>query len=357
MDESGLFFKDTTRKTFHIKGQDCAGGKRSKERITIALCASMTGEKLQPLVIGKCRKPRCFQKLDPKTLPVIYRFNKKAWMTSAIYEEWLKLLNKQMTRQNRKILLFVDNAPSHPALTLSNITVKFFPPNTTSKTQPMDQGIIQTVKLKFRKRQMIHMVKEMERQPDVSGPDLLKQINILDAIYWLSSSWKETEASTIEKCFLKAGFISDTSQELTQELHAESCDDLDDDDIPLAVLKLSMDLFGCEFNELKEIDETLATCDNAEIDWTKPAHDLLSDINEQGETDDESEEEDMILSQFPNNKELLDCVNKIKTFSVHRGCSKLLKNVFQMEELISCLIVQKERQSSITDFFTPRGSV
>jgi predicted DNA-binding protein YlxM (UPF0122 family) len=154
MDESGLFFKDTTRKTFHQKGLDCAGGKRSKERITIALCASMTGEKLQPLIIGKCRKPRCFKNIDPKNLPVSYRFNKKAWMTSAIYEDWLKTVNKTMKRQNRNILMFVDNAPSHPQLNLSNVTVKFFPPNTTSKTQPMDQGIIQTVKLKFRKRQV-----------------------------------------------------------------------------------------------------------------------------------------------------------------------------------------------------------
>jgi hypothetical protein len=35
MDETGVFFKDTTRKTFHIKGEDCPGGKRSKESMTI----------------------------------------------------------------------------------------------------------------------------------------------------------------------------------------------------------------------------------------------------------------------------------------------------------------------------------
>ena len=45
MDETGLFYKDTTKNTFHLKGQDCAGGKRCKERITVLLCASMLGEK------------------------------------------------------------------------------------------------------------------------------------------------------------------------------------------------------------------------------------------------------------------------------------------------------------------------
>ena len=59
-----------------------------------------------------------------------------------------------MKKQNRTILLFVDNPSSHPLVNLSNVKVQFLPPNTTSLTQPMDQGIIQTVTLKFRKRQV-----------------------------------------------------------------------------------------------------------------------------------------------------------------------------------------------------------
>jgi hypothetical protein len=50
MDETGVFFKDTTRKTFHINDEDCPCGKRSKERFTPAFCASLTGEKLEPLI-------------------------------------------------------------------------------------------------------------------------------------------------------------------------------------------------------------------------------------------------------------------------------------------------------------------
>ncbi|XP_053390017.1 tigger transposable element-derived protein 4-like [Mercenaria mercenaria] len=44
MDETGLFYKDSTKSTFFKKGDTCAGGKRSKQRITVALCASMTGK-------------------------------------------------------------------------------------------------------------------------------------------------------------------------------------------------------------------------------------------------------------------------------------------------------------------------
>ena len=54
MDESGLFYRDTTKNTYFRKGEDCAGGKRSKERITVALCASMTGK------LAFCIFPKCF---------------------------------------------------------------------------------------------------------------------------------------------------------------------------------------------------------------------------------------------------------------------------------------------------------
>ena len=71
VDKTGLFFRDSGCKTYRFKGDDCAREKRSKERITIALCSSMTGEKIKPLVIGKSRKPRCFGRMNIKSLPVI----------------------------------------------------------------------------------------------------------------------------------------------------------------------------------------------------------------------------------------------------------------------------------------------
>ena len=60
--------------------------KRSKERLTVALCVNAEGTFEKPLVIGKAAVPRCFRNLNVKTLPVMWRHNKKAWMTRpAIY--------------------------------------------------------------------------------------------------------------------------------------------------------------------------------------------------------------------------------------------------------------------------------
>ena len=111
----------------------------------------MTGtDKLPPLVIGKVNHPSALRKKGA-TLPqlkVNYYQNKKGWMTMAIFGLWLKTWNKKLARQRCNILLFVDNTPSHMIDTqVSNIKIVFIPPDTTSKLQPLYQGMIRGVKM------------------------------------------------------------------------------------------------------------------------------------------------------------------------------------------------------------------
>ncbi|XP_025191174.1 tigger transposable element-derived protein 6-like [Melanaphis sacchari] len=68
----------------------------------------------KPLVIGKSLKPHCFKNMNIALLPVTWKFNKKAWMTAEIMEQWLQYFNADMRSQNRNILLFLDNATCHP---------------------------------------------------------------------------------------------------------------------------------------------------------------------------------------------------------------------------------------------------
>ncbi|KAG1681435.1 Tigger transposable element-derived protein 4 [Nymphon striatum] len=358
MDETGLFFRDTGRKTLHFKDDGCPGGKRSKERITVALCASMMGEKMKPVVIGKSRCPRCFGKIDIKTLPVHYYNNKKAWMTSKIYEDYLHKLNRQMRAQQRHILLFVDNAPSHPELKFSHVKVLFLPPNTTSCTQLMDQGIIHTTKLKFRKRQLLHLTKEMDRQPAASGTVLLKQISILDAIYWLKNSWTEVEESTIQKCFSRCGFGIDDQElgdELQRDMNTGVCESNvdDDDNIPLAAVKLSLDLFGCSFRELSQIDKDLHTCDINSVDWNSQANEILANlVSDNCVNEDDSDDEDDIVSLNTESNcitmnEAHGMVQKLKTLAVKCGSSELMGSLQAVDEQLTVMTVQKSKQTKI----------
>ncbi|XP_043944872.1 tigger transposable element-derived protein 6-like [Protopterus annectens] len=148
-DECGLFFKAMPDRSLITKGDKCKRGKLSKERFTVLLCASSTREKLKALVNGKSAKPRALKNLKPEDLPVTWRSNKCAWMTGALFKEWIRGI-EEMKKKKLSILLTVDNCPGHQQVNhLTNVTLKFLPPNTTSKTQPLDQGIVKTFKIHY----------------------------------------------------------------------------------------------------------------------------------------------------------------------------------------------------------------
>ena len=77
IDETGLFWQVLPDRTMNFRGQKCHGGKLSKNRVTVLVCANTTGtDKLPPIVIGKYHRPRCFAGV--KQLPLQYFANKKA---------------------------------------------------------------------------------------------------------------------------------------------------------------------------------------------------------------------------------------------------------------------------------------
>ena len=76
-----------------------------------------------------------FWQEDWGMLEYYYSSNKKAWMTGLFFQDWLGNLENRTAKRGRKILLLLDNAPSHVKENLSfkHVTVMFLPPNTTSK--------------------------------------------------------------------------------------------------------------------------------------------------------------------------------------------------------------------------------
>ena len=106
-------------------------------------------------MVWKCEKPRCFRILTNISRPhgLHYFANAKAWMTTEIVKEVLSMLDEKMIAEGRKILLFLDNAPSHPNIlqeSLKNIKLEFLPKNTTSRLHPSDANIIENFKHKYR---------------------------------------------------------------------------------------------------------------------------------------------------------------------------------------------------------------
>jgi hypothetical protein len=156
----------------------------------------MTGEKFKPLVIGKSKNPRCFKKV--KKLPVDYHANKRSWMTSSIFLDCLANLNKVMRKSNRKVLLFVENTPCYPhdLALMSNVDVKFLPPNTTSKLQPCDLGIIRMMKSNYRKQLLRSSITRMETASKTA--EIVNTVNVLGAFTWHDHSWNMVSTDTIK---------------------------------------------------------------------------------------------------------------------------------------------------------------
>lgn len=210
MDETGLFYRlepDSTLATGPVKGK-----KKNKERITVALCANATGtHKLKPLVIGRSKRPRCFGSSYNPGIYVDYKNNTKAWMTGAVFAEWLEAFNREMKLKKKKALLILDNASSHtPGLNLSNVTLQFLPPNTTSHIQPMDAGIIRNFKLYYRKHHVRHLVRCVDEEKECV-------INIREAIAYISDAWNSVKPQTIANCWRHTGLVPGEAEESQTE--------------------------------------------------------------------------------------------------------------------------------------------
>ena len=109
------------------------------------------GERLPIFVVGKANKPRCFKGV--RNLPCCYHTQRKSWMTAELCEEWVRQLGRKFSAANRKIALIINNCTAHLHVEkLNSIELIFLPPITTSHTQPMDQGIIRSLKTKYRIR-------------------------------------------------------------------------------------------------------------------------------------------------------------------------------------------------------------
>ena len=123
-------------------------------------------------------------------------------MTTAIFTEFLNSLN-EMRCQNHHILMFLDNCSSHPHLHLSNVKLCFYPKNTTSKLQAMDQGVIANLKQKYNKR-MSNMA-HIKTKTAKGVHEIIKDIKIFDSILHAKVIWEAIDPITIQKCFRQSG--------------------------------------------------------------------------------------------------------------------------------------------------------
>ena len=86
-----------------------------------------------------------------RKLPCRHWGQKKTWMDSTLFEEWVRELDKQFEKENREVALIIDNCIVHPEICgLKAIDLFFLPSNTTSVLQSVDQEVICSLKARGR---------------------------------------------------------------------------------------------------------------------------------------------------------------------------------------------------------------
>ncbi|KAL4141823.1 hypothetical protein QTP88_004380 [Uroleucon formosanum] len=340
-DETGLFFRVLPNKTMTFKNETCSGGKVSKDRLTVLLCCNIIGEFERPLVIGKAKRPRAFKKLDVNKFPVDWCWNKKAWMTTQIMTDWLMKFDKQMIKSQKKVLLFVDNAASHPHLKLQNVELVFFPPNMTSHCQPLDPGIIQQFKKLYRKQLLQKAVADLDAGESSA-------INVLDAVYWVASAQAQIKPETVKKCFLRCGFSHQVDEQLGQTIDTGEQSVIDGELLALITLINS----SVEVETYFELDKIISIHDTNLTGTDDPDEPDESE----NEEEDEPEEAETSKYQITNLQDALSAVKSVNHFisSIDVKSNSIFTSAVTLANDITNEIVQRRcnyKQKKLTDFF------
>jgi hypothetical protein len=214
-DETGLYFRMLPKKSLacHFE-KSVAGRKKAMDRVTLNLCANASGSiKLAVQLIAKSAKPRCLRNIDMTKLPVRYCNQRKAWMTCTLFKEWFHTDFVPFVRaklnelgQQPKALLLLDNCSAHPEECdmVSDdglIRTLFLPPNVTALIQPMDQGIIECVKRKYRSHLCEELLISVDEGMEIL--DFMKKIDMLFVSSTVAKSWASVSSRTITNCWHK----------------------------------------------------------------------------------------------------------------------------------------------------------
>ncbi|GET62198.1 tigger transposable element-derived protein 6-like [Rhizophagus irregularis DAOM 181602=DAOM 197198] len=331
-DETGLFYRMTPNQT--LASGPVSGTKKDYDifRHWIKILDNkFRVQKWQVLILLNNASSHLEPKKKEANNNELYNSDETSAAESSHAAKNKKGKKRAVSKSKKSRQLFDDL--SQP-LELTNITIKYLPPNTTSHLQPMDQGIINNFKVsnKFE----CYFLK----------------LNLLEAINYLSDAWLDVSQNTISNCWAKAGILPSVNH-VQREVASDQID-------------MELDV---EFEEIEELFEILPDIGTPFLDdidhYIKeleelPVEEFLDDKQIiEYVTKDSSEE---VISDSEPELEIIsikEAAQGLKTFitfftqqSDHSGfCSEDLKIFNKYSKLMNVKLFESKKQTSIDSFF------
>lgn len=306
-DETGLNWRQLPTSTYVTSEEASAPGRKMrKERLTLMPCTNASGShKLKLMVVGKAKKPRPFKNLKVEDLPVVYKAQSRAWVSREVFKDWysnnfVPSVKEFLKKNNcpQKALLLLDNAPGHPLEEEEEMKVKtkdgsieimFLPKNTTALIQPLDQNVIKTLKMHYKKRLLMDIVSSPEK--DIST--MIAKFNIKDAIINAAYAWEQVTPNNILRSWKNVWPANPLLKDLVTEQPENNDDFLDSISM---VCEMQTKQFDCESLQMKH-EDMVQWLMSAELDADLSDQEIVDEVTSQGESTDDNIEEAVPAAQ------------------------------------------------------------
>lgn len=218
IDETAWYYQNTGTygKKLQLEGEKCVNSsvkRNESDRFTVVFGCNASGSvKLSPLIIGNAKNPKWLKSVPPG---LIYKSAKSGWITREIFLNYLKgeFLQELDNKGINNVALVLDNCNAHKvdltneAVLNTRVQLFFLPPNVTSTTQPLDQGIIYSFKNSYHNNLTLFLTQnktELNSHPTKKKNLIIKS----EALRLLDSVWKAVSPKTIQNCWNHSELVS-----------------------------------------------------------------------------------------------------------------------------------------------------
>lgn len=204
--------------------------QRVIEVATVMLCSNLEGtEKLKPLVVGKYNSYRSFRNYFPeepsdsisqsllgekmaRRFGISYHSNRKSWLTSNLFHDWLARWDKRLAADNRTIWIILDDSCSHRIINPHLKNIKLVYTSANSRFLPFNWGVLDEFKTRYRIQQYQALIKLQNTLEKKTNKKLCitfeqSQLTMSNAFKFIKKAWEGIPVQTIRANWKSSGIL------------------------------------------------------------------------------------------------------------------------------------------------------